>query len=198
MRFPNNLGLCKKLLEGKNVNLRVAEKVDLPLLAEWFNNPEFTGEYDPLDAQKSKAEIEKKYEELTYEEKWLIIEKKDGSKIGFIGHFPTGRLLEIGFALVTSERGKGYCTEAVKIMVDYLFLSKDIVRIQAETNVKNKASQRVLEKVGFKKEGTLRKSLFVRGKWTDCYLYSILREEWEKPKILTKQPSTADFHAEIP
>jgi RimJ/RimL family protein N-acetyltransferase len=71
-------------------------------------------------------------------------------------------------------------------MVDYLFLSKNIGRIQAYTNVRNKTAQKVLEKAGFKIEGTIRKLLFVRGAWTDYYLYSILREEWKEPKILTK------------
>jgi RimJ/RimL family protein N-acetyltransferase len=71
-------------------------------------------------------------------------------------------------------------------MVDYLFLSRDIVRIQAHTHVKNAASQRALEKAGFKKEGTIRKGLFARGEWGDWFLYSILREEWKEPKILTK------------
>jgi len=55
--------------------------------------------------------------------------------------------------------------------------------------VKNRASQRVLEKAGFKKEGALRKSMFVRGEWVDTYVYSILREEWKEPKILTKTVS---------
>jgi len=177
------------LLEGRNVNLRIVEKEDLPLVKEWFNNPDFTGEYDPLDAQESKADIEKKYEKLTPEQKWFLIETKTGINIGFIGHFPEGDVLVIGYALIPSERGKGYCTEAVKIMVDYLFLSKNIVRIQAGTNVKNKASQKVLEKAGFKKEGTLQKSMFVRGEWVDTYVYSTLREEWKEPKILTKTVS---------
>jgi len=73
-------------------------------------------------------------------------------------------------------------------MVDYLFLSKETVRIQASADPRNVASQRVLEKVGFKKEGTLRKSLFLKGKWTDLSVYSILREEWKEPKILTRTP----------
>jgi RimJ/RimL family protein N-acetyltransferase len=102
---------------------------------------------------------------------------------------PAGRQLEIGYSLVPSERGKGYCTEAVNIMVDYLFLSKESRRIQAHTDLRNVASQKVLEKVGFRKEGTLRKNLFVRGEWRDAYLYSILREEWKDPKILTKTTS---------
>jgi ribosomal-protein-alanine N-acetyltransferase len=71
-------------------------------------------------------------------------------------------------------------------MVDYLFLSQNIVRIQAMTNVTNKAAQKTLEKAGFKVKGIIRKLHFVRGVWTDYHLYSILREEWKEPKLLAK------------
>jgi len=176
------------LLEGKNVNLRVMEKEDVPLLAEWLNKLEVSGEYVPLH-QMSRTEVEKIFES-SHEKKIFIVEKKDGSKIGFITHFyvlhVAGRQLEIGYSLLPNERRKGYCSEAVNIMVDYLFLSKESRRIQAQTDPRNVASQKVLEKVGFKKEGTLRKNLFVRGEWRDTYLFSILREEWKEPKILTK------------
>jgi ribosomal-protein-alanine N-acetyltransferase len=77
-------------------------------------------------------------------------------------------------------------------MVDYLFLSKDIPRIQALSDVRNKASQRILERAGFKMEGTIRKCYFVRGELRDSYQYSILREEWEEPKILTKTKSSTN------
>jgi RimJ/RimL family protein N-acetyltransferase len=89
--------------------------------------------------------------------------------------------------LVPSERGKGYGTEALGIMVDYLFLSKEVMRIQVQTDVRNAVSQKVIEKVGFKREGTLRKDFFMRGEWVDAYIYSILREEWKEPKILTNK-----------
>jgi RimJ/RimL family protein N-acetyltransferase len=173
------------LLEGKLVNLRRQEKEDLKLVAEWLSDPEYVGIYNPL-RQISRAELEKNYDKIAAEEMYFFIEKKDGGKIGSIGCEPVGRTFEIGYALIPSERKKGYCTEAAKIMVDYLFLSKDIVRIQAHTNVKNVGSQKVLEKGGFKKEGTVRKHNFVRGEWSDSYLYSILREDWKEPKILTK------------
>jgi ribosomal-protein-alanine N-acetyltransferase len=176
------------LLEGKTVNLRITEKEDLPLLQEWFSSPEVFGEYNPLH-QISKTELEKIFE-TPHEEKFFIVEKKDGGKVGFVDHFyvlhPASRQLEIGYSLLPNERGKGYCSEAVKIMVDYLFLSKDIKRIQAQTDPRNIASQKVLEKAGFKKEGILRGTFFVQGKWTDSCVYSILREEWKEPKILTK------------
>jgi RimJ/RimL family protein N-acetyltransferase len=165
------------------------EKDDLPIFVEWVNKPEVFGEYNPLH-QMSKTESEKMLDNPDI--KPFIVEKKDGSRIGFIFHFHvlhigTGtKQLEIGYTLVPSERGKGYCTEAIVIMVDYLFLSKDVMRIQAQTDQRNLASQKVLEKTGFKKEGTLRNNFFIRGEWTDDYMYSILREEWKQPKILTR------------
>jgi RimJ/RimL family protein N-acetyltransferase len=172
------------LLEGKNVNLTIVEKEDLPLLKEWRNNIEFIGEYQST-SQKTIRDLEKEYDELT-EGQWFFIEKKDGAKIGTISYRPVFTTQEIGYALLPTERGKSYCSEAVKIMVDYLFLSKNIVRIQAHTDARNMASQRVLEKIGFKKEGTFRKELFVRGEWRDSCTFSILREEWKEPTILTK------------
>jgi RimJ/RimL family protein N-acetyltransferase len=172
-----------RLLEGKSVNLRVVEKEDLPLLAEWSNDPEYLGDYIWLP-QQSRTEWEKRYESLPADTKWFFIEKKDGTKIGTMFHWLNGNLLEIGYVLVPNERGKGYGTEAVKIIVDYLFLSKAIEHVQAITDVKNLASQNVLKKAGFKKEGIIRKSAFIRGEWRDGCLYSILREEWSKPKIL--------------
>jgi RimJ/RimL family protein N-acetyltransferase len=178
------------LLEGKNVNLRIVEKEDLPLYTEMASNPEIWGEFSsPI--QWSRTEMEKTlFEPSPFEWKSFTIEKKDGTKIGCIFHFnvlrPMGKLLEIGYALIPSERGKGYCTEATQLMVDYLFLSKETPCIQAFTLVKNVASQRVLEKVGFRKEGITRKRSYVRGEWEDLVIFSILREEWKKPKILTK------------
>jgi RimJ/RimL family protein N-acetyltransferase len=175
------------MLEGKNVNLRLMEKEDISLYAEWINNPDFFGEHNPLE-QETKVDIEKSYETAPQEKRKFFIEKKDGMKIGVVNTFPAAGLLEIGFTLIPSERGKGYGTEAVQILVDYLFLSRDLVRVQAYTDARNVASQRVLDKVGFKREGVVRKSMFIRGMWRDLVLYSILREEWKEPKILLHVP----------
>jgi len=116
----------------------------------------------------------------------FFIEKRDGTKIGTMFHWLNGNLLEIGYALLPAERGKGYCTEATQLVLDYLFLSKDIPRIQAATHVGNAASRKVLEKAGFKREGILRKATRSRGEWADLVIYSILRDEWEQPKYSQK------------
>ena len=181
-------GLVFRLLEGKRLNLRIIDREDLSLIQEWVNDQKFMGEFEPF-LQETKVSLEKQYDQLK-DGQWFFIETKDKAKIGYICHYLVGgHLTELGYALVPSERGKGYGTEAVKIIVDYLFLSKSIVRIQVQTDEENKASQRILEKSGFKKEGTIRKSFFLKGEYRDQALYSILRSEWNEPKILTTTSS---------
>ncbi len=173
------------MLEGPVVNLRIIGHEDIPLIVEWANDPDFGGEFEPIE-QVNHREILKWLDGLSADEKWFFIEKKDDSKIGQIMYAPVGRHFVIGYRMLPAERNKGYCTEAIKIIVDYLFLTRDIVRIQAETNPQNLASQKVLEKAGFTKEGVKRKSVFIRGQWQDGVLYSILREDWREPKVLFK------------
>ena len=92
--------------------------------------------------------------------------------------------LEIGYAVAPEERGKGYTTEAVQLLLDYSFLTTLAVRVQAHTDIRNIASQRILEKNGFSKEGTNRQSYFANGELHDMFIFSILRKEWKEPKIL--------------
>jgi RimJ/RimL family protein N-acetyltransferase len=88
------------------------------LFTDWHNDPEFYGEFLWFP-QRSRGEREKWYESLPSDSKLFIIEKKM-AKPGKIAHFLIGNLFEIGFILVPSERGKGYCSEAAQIMVDYV------------------------------------------------------------------------------
>jgi RimJ/RimL family protein N-acetyltransferase len=172
------------MLVGKNVNLRIIEKEDLSVLHEWDNNPDFRGEFEQM-RQETKLDLERLFDNLR-DSQWFFIEKKDGTKLGFISHFSSSGEIELGYNILPKERRNGYVTEAIKIMVDYLFLSKDVVRIQAKADPENVASCKALEKVGFKNEGTLRKTFFCKGKWRNDCIYSILREEWKEPEILTK------------
>jgi RimJ/RimL family protein N-acetyltransferase len=183
------------LLKGKNVNLRVREKEDIDFLHECFNDIDFWGEYNhPAYEQISKSSLMNSFDNPSDFQKFIefklfVIEKKDGTRIGIMWHMinQPSEEMEIACFLVSSERGKGYATEATQIMVDYLFFNRNIVRIQVHTNVANKAAQKALEQAGFKKEGTVRKhARLVRGVWSDSNLYSILKEEWKEPKILTK------------
>lgn len=176
------------MLEGNSVNLRIIEKDDIPILAEWYNSMEFQGKYF-TNPQKSKTDWEKDFENPSrkgaLDDHEFLIEKKDGTKIGHIGYgtCPLHGWLEIGYAIIPEERRKGYGTEAIQLMVDYLFLTKDAPRIAINTDARNAASIKAAEKAGFKKEGIIRKGGFTWGQYADACILGILREEWE-PKIL--------------
>jgi len=182
------------LLEGKKINLRIAEKDDVQLLVQWFNNVRFAGAYQNFPVQITSNQLEKQIvEHKLYGQEWVdfLVEKKDGTKIGWAAHYisaPNFGWVEIGYSIIPAERNKGYATEAIQILTDYLFLTKEnIPRIQAVIDKENLASKRALENCGYENEGTLRKALWnATGEWADGCLYSILREEWKEPQILTK------------
>ena len=73
---------------------------------------------------------------------------------------------------------KGYATEALAELLKFGFTTLGLHRIEAGCAVENKASIRVLEKVGMTREGRKRKILPIRGNWTDNYFYAMLDEDW--------------------
>ena len=167
------------LLDGEKVSLTLVSKEGLTILHYWFNDPKHTGEYKPL-LQITHRELEKRYLSLG-DESWWFIKDRRGFPVGFLSNQLRDGCQTLSYLIEEEERGNGYATEAVHIIVDYLFLNRDIVRIQAETDPRNKANIRVLQKNGFACECVKRKSFFSRGIWTDSALYSILREEWKGP-----------------
>ncbi len=87
---------------------------------------------------------------------------------------------ELGYGIDVNYWGKGYCSEIVSAVLDFTFTQTDLHRIWATPAVENKASCKVLEKCGFRKEAILRDSAYYYGKYYDEVYYSILREEYFK------------------
>ena len=168
------------MLQGKLVNIRLVERDEVEYIHRWETDPDVTGPYEPI-VQKTLSGFIKRYDERG-DDGWFFIETKDGEKVGTIYHEPRDGFQTIGYYVLPSYRGKGYCTEAVRIIVDYLFLSKNIVRIQADTVEENEASRRVLLSNGFKREGSIRQSYYSRGRYRDLVLFSIIRDDWQTPR----------------
>lgn len=82
---------------------------------------------------------------------------------------------EIGYYIAPKFWGNGLCTQAVKLLTEYIFSNTDIMRLYAEPFARNKASCRVLEKAGFVCEGTLRKNAVKNGVAEDMIMYSIVK-----------------------
>jgi RimJ/RimL family protein N-acetyltransferase len=91
---------------------------------------------------------------------------------------PTG-VFELGIALFEERRGKGYGSEAIRLLTSHLFAEMDARRVQASTAAANVAMRRVFEKLGFVEEGVLRG--FIAGPdgvGEDYVLYAVTREDW--------------------
>ena len=105
----------------------------------------------------------------------------DDKAVGSIGVFRQDNIhrqtAELGYYIAEKYWGKGLMTEAVTQMCEYVFEKSDIIRIYAEPFAYNAASCRVLEKVGFQYEGTLRSNAVKNGKVIDMKMYSLLRTE---------------------
>lgn len=90
------------------------------------------------------------------------------------------RQAEIGYTLSRAYQGRGYATEAVSCLLNYAFPAFDLHRVIALCDCENAASVALLERLGLRREGHFRQNLWFKGKWTDEYLYAILREEWQQ------------------
>ena len=86
---------------------------------------------------------------------WKMALKNDHTYIGDLGFKGPVKdnAVEIGYGVLSEQEGKGYTTEAVQALTQWAFGSTEVVYVEAETELNNKASQRVLEKCGFTPDG---------------------------------------------
>ncbi len=105
----------------------------------------------------------------------------DGAFIGWCGLTrwnPTYRSASLGYCLTDAAWGHGFATEAARAVLRWAFETLDLNRVQAETDTRNIASARVLEKLGFVREGTLREDCVVDGEVSDSWVFGLIRREW--------------------
>jgi [ribosomal protein S5]-alanine N-acetyltransferase len=92
---------------------------------------------------------------------------------------PDFRSASLGYCLDDAAWGHGYATEAARAVLQWAFDSLHLNRVQAETDTRNGASARVLEKLGFVREGTLREDCVVNGEVSDSWVFGLIRREWQ-------------------
>ncbi|GAA2450341.1 GNAT family N-acetyltransferase [Agromyces soli] len=113
----------------------------------------------------------------------VVIEHADsGAFLGwctFNSWDPDFRSASLGYCLAERAWSQGYATEAAGGVLAWAFDVLDLNRVQSETDTRNLASARVLEKLGFRREGTLREDCIVNGVVSDSWVYGLLRREWE-------------------
>lgn len=114
---------------------------------------------------------------------YVIIEKETQKIVGDLGiHFfdSENKQVEIGCTLNKDFQNKGYATESLKRVIDYLFKELNKHRIITSIDPDNKNSTRLVERIGFRKEAHFVESLLMNGKWVDDLIYALIEKDWGK------------------
>jgi len=175
------------MLTGERVCLRPVAAGDIDELWRRHVDIDNRGDYYPRGIV-GEATFRKRFDEnglWSRDEGTLVIVDPGDAIIGHIEFFRTVSYLdeaELSYQLYDRAfDGKGYVSEAVRLLVRYLFETRPLSRIRLVIHPDNGGSQRVAAKEGFRLEGTMRKAWFHRGRHHDVQLWSILRDEVVPP-----------------
>jgi RimJ/RimL family protein N-acetyltransferase len=168
---------------GARIDLRPAHPSDAPLLKLWRDEPSVR-RYQPLGevtlgqlrtdlAQQNTADLRRGRGQKF---QWLILadQRPAGWITLVVANWEHG-LAEVGYALSTPYQRRGLMVPALLQLLAEIFSTTPLVRIEARCSVENTASQAVLERVGFRREGYLRGYFVLGGQRVDNYLYAVLR-----------------------
>lgn len=174
------------MLEGERIVLRNIKKDDIDTIFD------LTRQYPDMDklfpmSLLSELILTKHFEPgdpAKEPNACLLIIDKQGNIIGSIAYFKGDRDVE-GVELAyhifrPALRGKGFMSEALRLITAYLFDTKNISRIQINLKKGNTGSRKVAEKCGFTFDGTMRKAPRSGDTPVDIEMFSLRRKEWEK------------------
>lgn len=176
------------LLETTKLIIRKLRSEDLEDFHAYRSDPKvarYQG-FEIMDRKEAQLFIEaQKGKELGQIKDWIqfgLIQKEQKNLIGDCAIKLSGhnmKVAEIGLSLNPSEQKKGFAKEALLGLINFLFQEKDVLRIEEIVDVENLDAIKVLETVGFKREGHFVENVFFNGKWGSEYQYAFLKKEWE-------------------
>ncbi len=114
---------------------------------------------------------------------WAVVLRETGRVIGTIGfmwYSDVNSAAELGYSFSRMFWNNGYATEALRAVIASAFSTLSVNRLEAQHDVRNPASGRVMEKCGMQKEGRLRQRIRNKEEFIDTVLYAILRADLEK------------------
>ena len=177
------------VLEGERLRLRPMTDGDVPLLVQWFADPDVLHwlhlSEDPPELIGSMQAHKERWERMRDDPMHLswCIETSEGRPIGDIGLLaihPTHHRAELAITIGVQEYwGRGYGTEAIGMLLRHAFEVMGLRRVQLITDEDNARGIRCYEKCGFVREGLLRSHRLRYGKPLNMVIMGVLREEWE-------------------
>ncbi len=181
------------MIKGTLCGLRHLQAADLATYIALVNDLPSRGAFFP-PLLKSPEALRRDFMQtgfVTEDSELFIIEDEQQAMIGSITHFKsrTAASREIGYRLFDPQRnGRGYTSEATRLLVDYLFQAYPYHRLELLMDPLNIASERIAQKCGFTQEGVLRQAFFIQGVMRDAKIYSLLRPEWQARRATPHRP----------
>jgi RimJ/RimL family protein N-acetyltransferase len=174
------------LLQGGKVGLALMHREDIPAIARWNQDLEFTARIGtPGDAHtlEARQEFFDRHSRVRPDHaEFAVILLETGGLIGFGGLYDVTRALTATLFVGIGERalwGNGYGTEATRLICEYGFFFRSLHSIKVEVNGYNQHAIRLYERVGFQLVGRLRGVLLLDGKRYDQLIMDLLRTELE-------------------
>ena len=162
-----------------------------PQVMRYWSYPAWT---EPAQAERKVADIQRQRRELDILV-WAIADSGTDRLIGTSAAFAidlTQGRAEIGYSLHRDWHGRGLASEALRLILRYLFDELGLRRIEADADPRNEASWRLLERLGFVREGLLRERWHVNGELCDTAFYGLLRRDFiAKPQASPARPTTS-------
>ncbi len=168
---------------GKNVYLRPTMPEDTEHTYRWFlaSEPQLQTCHEvTLTTPSAYVEWMKKREVKKDEGDFVIVTIEENRRVGKIRYFHLNMLnrsAELGYIVAPEARKKGYAKEGLTLLIKYLFTDLNLNKVYAQTASFNKASNKLLESLDFKLDGTLRQHHYYKGDLYDDLLYSLLKFE---------------------
>lgn len=171
-------------LEGELVVLRPRVDEDLPLFARWHGDPEVRHWLHMSEMPNQSLEVERQRWHIARNDPTRVsfmIETPEGAPIGnvgLVGIDAAHRRAELGIAIGEKDHwGRGYGTDAVRVLLRFAFETLDLRRIELITDIDNERGIRAYEKCGFVREGVLRAKRLRYGEPLDMLMMSVLRQD---------------------
>ena len=177
--------------QGKLVRLRGVEPSDAETFARWNLDSEAARELEFVWPPVSLAFIRRDLEELSLRKleadafTW-VMEDAAGEAVGSISthHCDHRRgVFQYGLSVAREHRRRGYATEAVRLVLEYYFGELHYQKCLVGVHSNNPASIALHERLGFVREGTLRRMVYTGGRFHDVHHYGMLKEEWEQSPL---------------
>ncbi len=141
--------------------------------------------FDSRDLTAAQAMIDGALQRAQHEprtEYYLAVTTDDDDLVGFVRlAFAGVKAAKLGYAIQADRWGKGYATDAARLIIAFGFEDLSLHRISAAIGPDNAASIAVVEKLGMQYEGRIRDHVFTNGAWRDSRLYAVLEQDWTSP-----------------